>query len=58
VMASNTSVEVEELSLDPGGPIRFVLASTLRDTPKVFRVRIDVETFVRERNGRSENPKP
>jgi hypothetical protein len=58
VMAMDTSVEVEELSLEPGGPIRFVLASTLRDTPRVFRVKIDVETFVRERSSRSENPKP
>ena len=58
VMASDTSLEVEQLSLDPGGPIRFVLGSTLRDAPRVFRVKIDVETFVRERSGRSENPKP
>jgi hypothetical protein len=50
--ASERVLDIERLSTEPGGSIRFVLTSTLRDAPRVFRVKLDVETFVRERSGR------
>jgi hypothetical protein len=50
--ASDRTIDLERLSTDLGGPIRFVLAATFRDAPRVFRVKFDVETFVREQGGR------
>jgi hypothetical protein len=49
VTAKDTSIEVKELSLEPGGPLKFVFSSTLRDAPRSFRVEITVDTYVRDR---------
>jgi hypothetical protein len=49
VLASDAKVDVEQMSSDVGGPIKFVLESTLREAPRTFRVKLTVETFVRER---------
>jgi hypothetical protein len=49
VLASDTKITIDQLSVDPGGPIKFVVESTLREAPRNFRVKLDVETFVRER---------
>jgi hypothetical protein len=52
-MSSDRTLDIEKLSTEQGGPIRFALGATLRDTPRVFRVKFDVETFVREEIGRA-----
>jgi hypothetical protein len=56
--ASDRALDIERLSTEPGGSIRFVLTSTLREAPRVFRVKFDVETFVRERSGRTGKAMP
>ena len=58
VTAEGSSVELQQLSLEPGAPIRFSLASTIRDTPRTFRVKITVETFVREISGKPRKETP
>jgi hypothetical protein len=50
LLASNATVELRQMSADPGAPIKLVLTATLRDAPRTFRVKFDVETFVRERS--------
>jgi hypothetical protein len=49
LLASDAKVDVEQMSSEVGGPIKFVLESTLREAPRSFRVKLAVETFVRER---------
>jgi hypothetical protein len=48
LLASDVELQIETLSSEPAGPIKFVLESTLREAPRTFRVKLDVETFVRE----------
>jgi hypothetical protein len=49
LLASDSKLEIEQMSVEVGGPIKFVLESTLREAPRNFRVKLAVETFVRER---------
>lgn len=54
LLARDTKVDIEDLSVQPEGPIKFKLESTLHEAPRNFRVKLDVETFVRERAGTAE----
>jgi hypothetical protein len=54
LLANDTKLELDELSVQPEGPIKFKIESMLHEAPRNFRVKLDVETFVRERTGPSE----
>jgi hypothetical protein len=58
LLASNATVELRQMSADPGAPIKLVLTTTLRDAPRTFRVKFDVETFVRERSAAPDTAGP
>jgi hypothetical protein len=50
ILAGETKIEVRQFSAEPTAPIDFVLTTTLRDAPRSFHVKLDVQTFVREKN--------
>jgi hypothetical protein len=51
VLANDTKLEVRHFSAEPKSPIEFVLSMTLHDAPRTFRVKFDVQSFVREKSG-------
>jgi hypothetical protein len=55
VLASDVKVDLQTLSAEPGGPVKFALEGTLHEAPRNFHVKLDVETFVRERAAPSES---
>jgi hypothetical protein len=58
VTASESKLESSELSTEVGSPIKLVLTSALHDASRSFRVRLEVETFVRDRIGRAAKTTP
>jgi len=53
LMANESKVDVEQLSVAPGGRVKLAFTAVLRDVPRAFRVKLDIETFVRKQSGRS-----
>ena len=49
LLASEVNLQVDTLSVEPGGPVKFALEGTLHEASRNFGVKLDVETFVRER---------
>jgi hypothetical protein len=47
-LASDRRVEIVNVSASAGGPIRLTLMAKLRDAARTFRVKIELETFVRD----------
>ncbi len=51
ILASDTKLDLRHFSAEQGDPLDFVLSTTLRDAPRTFRVKFDVQSFVREKSG-------
>ncbi len=51
VLASDTKLDLRHVSVVEGDPVDFVLSTTLRDAPRTFRVKFEVQSFVREKIG-------
>ena len=47
-LASDRRVVIENASASAGSPIRLTLTTTVSDAPRAFRVKIELETFVRD----------
>ena len=47
-LASDRRVEIEKVSAAAGSPVRLTLTTQVNDATRIFRVKIELETFVRD----------
>jgi hypothetical protein len=50
--ATDRKLEIAQVATEVGGPVKFVLTIQMREAPRAFDARIEVETFVRDVVGR------